>query len=64
MYHSVSCPTPPTRPAPCPQHVICAAPKLVEKHLKAAGGPGLVVHPAKILWTPYNAERDYKDFGR
>ncbi|GFR41961.1 hypothetical protein Agub_g2758 [Astrephomene gubernaculifera] len=46
------------------QHVICAAPKLVEKHLKAAGGPGLVVDPSKIVWTPYNAERDYANFGR
>ncbi|KAG2439926.1 hypothetical protein HXX76_004045 [Chlamydomonas incerta] len=46
------------------QHVICAAPKLIEKHLKAAGGPGLVVDPSKIVWTPYNAERDYADFGR
>eukprot|EP00198_Chlamydomonas_reinhardtii_P006421 XP_001695757.1 MYST family histone acetyltransferase [Chlamydomonas reinhardtii] len=46
------------------QHVICAAPKLIEKHLKAAGGPGLVVDASKIVWTPYNAERDYADFGR
>ncbi|KXZ44682.1 hypothetical protein GPECTOR_63g11 [Gonium pectorale] len=46
------------------QHVLCAAPKLVEKHLKAAGGPGLVVDPSKIVWTPYNAERDYANFGR
>ena len=42
------------------QHVLCAAPKLVEKHLKQAGGAGLVVDPARIVWTPYNAERDYK----
>lgn len=46
------------------QHVICAAPKLIEKHLKAAGGPGLVVESQKIVWTPYNAERDYANFGR
>lgn len=24
-----------------------------------AGGPGLVVDPSKIVWTPYNAEREY-----
>lgn len=41
------------------QHVVCAAPHLVEMNLKKAGGPGLVVDPAKIVWTPYNAERDY-----
>ncbi|GIL77107.1 hypothetical protein Vretimale_3121 [Volvox reticuliferus] len=46
------------------QHVICAARHLIEKHLKAAGGPGLVVDPTKIVWTPYNAERDYANFGR
>ncbi|GLI59568.1 hypothetical protein VaNZ11_001474 [Volvox africanus] len=46
------------------QHVICAAPWLIEKHLKAAGGPGLAVDPSKIVWTPYNAERDYANFGR
>ncbi|MEW5308481.1 MAG: hypothetical protein WDW38_000438 [Sanguina aurantia] len=41
------------------QHVICAAPKLVDKHLKAAGSAGLVVDPNRIIWTPYNAEREY-----
>ncbi len=51
-------------PRPSLKHVICAAPKLVEKHLKAAGGPGLVVDPTKIVWTPYNPERDYANFGR
>lgn len=27
--------------------------------LLQAGGPGLEVDPAKIVWTPYNAEREY-----
>jgi hypothetical protein len=42
------------------QHVICAAPKLIEQHLKAAGSPGLVIDPAKIIWTPYNPDREYE----
>eukprot|EP00798_Chlamydomonas_sp_ICE-L_P023144 gene23144-30348_t len=44
------------------QHVICAVLKLLDKHLKQAGGPGLVVDPSKIVWTPYNAERDYANY--
>ena len=24
-----------------------------------AGGPGLEVDPAKIVWTPYNPEKEY-----
>lgn len=27
-----------------------------------AGGPGLVVDPSKIVWTPYNSERDYANY--
>ena len=30
--------------------------------LMQAGGPGLVVEPPKIVWTPYNAERDYANY--
>ncbi|GAX84744.1 hypothetical protein CEUSTIGMA_g12166.t1 [Chlamydomonas eustigma] len=41
------------------QHVLYAAPKVVEKYLKQAGDAGLVVDPSKIIWTPYNAEREY-----
>jgi histone acetyltransferase MYST1 len=41
------------------QHVICAAPKVIERHLKAAGSAGLPVDPARIVWTPYSAEREY-----
>lgn len=32
------------------------------RHLKRAGGAGLVVDPGKIVWTPYNAEREYQSF--
>jgi histone acetyltransferase MYST1 len=42
------------------QHVICAAPKLLEQHLQAAGSPGLVIDPSKIIWTPYNPDREYE----
>eukprot|EP00227_Mantoniella_beaufortii_P009750 CAMPEP_0197575486 /NCGR_PEP_ID=MMETSP1326-20131121/866_1 /TAXON_ID=1155430 /ORGANISM="Genus nov. species nov., Strain RCC2288" /LENGTH=487 /DNA_ID=CAMNT_0043138263 /DNA_START=129 /DNA_END=1592 /DNA_ORIENTATION=- len=41
-------------------YVICAAPEIITKHLKAAGSPGVVVDPGKLIWTPYNAEKDYK----
>ena len=39
-------------------YVICAAEELIEKHLKAAGSPGVEVDPAKLIWTPYNAPQD------
>ncbi|KAK2079808.1 nucleoside triphosphate pyrophosphohydrolase ham1 [Prototheca wickerhamii] len=41
------------------QHVLCAAPHVVEAHLRKVGGAGLEVDPTKIIFTPYNAERDY-----
>jgi histone acetyltransferase MYST1 len=44
------------------QHVVCAAPSLLEKHLKAAGSAGLAVDPARIVWTPYSAEREYAGY--
>ena len=44
------------------QHVLCAAPKVIEHHMKLAGRPGVQVDPAKLIWTPYNAERDYNQF--
>ena len=28
------------------------------RHLKAAGSPGLVVDPGRIVWSPFSAERD------
>lgn len=42
-------------------HCLFAEPKIVEKYLKQAGGPGLEVDPSKIVWQPYNYERDYRD---
>lgn len=44
------------------QHVLCAAPKLIDQKLKEAGGPGLTVDPSKIIWTPYNAEKEYANY--
>mgnify|MGYP000400279609 CR=1 FL=1 len=38
------------------QHVICADPKLIERHLKAAGKGGLEVDPTKLIWTPYKEQ--------
>lgn len=44
------------------QHVICAAPKLIERNLKEAGSAGLSVDPSKIVWTPYHADREYQNY--
>eukprot|EP00245_Coleochaete_scutata_P017281 TRINITY_DN8407_c0_g1_i2.p1 TRINITY_DN8407_c0_g1~~TRINITY_DN8407_c0_g1_i2.p1 ORF type:complete len:473 (-),score=100.21 TRINITY_DN8407_c0_g1_i2:181-1599(-) len=38
------------------QHVICADPKLLERHLKAAGGGGIQVDAVKLIWTPYKEQ--------
>ena len=35
------------------QHVICAAPKIIERHLKAAGKHGHVVDPSRLIWVPH-----------
>nr|BAC41804.1 putative embryogenic callus protein [Arabidopsis thaliana] len=35
------------------QHVICADPKVLDRHLKAAGRGGLDVDASKLIWTPY-----------
>jgi len=43
-------------------YVICAAPEIIEKHLKEAGSPGVEVDPSKLIWTPYNAEKEYQNF--
>jgi len=40
------------------QHVLCAAPHVIEAHLKACGSPGLVVEPAKIVWSPFIGGKD------
>jgi histone acetyltransferase MYST1 len=34
----------------------------VARHLKEAGSAGVVVDPSKIIWMPYNAERDYATY--
>jgi len=41
------------------QHVICAAPHVIDAHLRKCGSPGLEVDPAKIVWTPYDAHKEY-----
>lgn len=41
------------------QHVICAAPHLVEQHLRKCGSPGLEVDPTKIVFVPFDARADY-----
>ena len=33
------------------QHVICAAPDILEDHLRKCGSLGLEVDPTKIVWT-------------
>ncbi|XP_007018926.2 PREDICTED: histone acetyltransferase of the MYST family 1 isoform X1 [Theobroma cacao] len=38
------------------QHVICADPKVLERHLKAAGRGGLEVDVSKLIWTPYKEQ--------
>lgn len=40
------------------QHVIVAEPDAIELALKKAGSLGVPVDPKKIIWTPYNNERD------
>ena len=41
------------------QHVILAAPHIIEAHLRKCGSPGLQVDPTKIVWTPYDAKAEY-----
>ena len=43
-------------------YVICAAPDLIQKHLKNAGGPGVKVDAKKIIWTPFNADKEYEKY--
>ncbi|KAG7016527.1 Histone acetyltransferase of the MYST family 2 [Cucurbita argyrosperma subsp. argyrosperma] len=38
------------------QHVICADPKVLDRHLKAAGRGGLEVDVSKLIWTPYREQ--------
>jgi histone acetyltransferase MYST1 len=39
------------------QHVICAAPHIIESHLKNCGSEGYPVNPAKIVWSPHVIEK-------
>lgn len=34
------------------QHVICAAPHVIDEHLRKCGSAGLEVDPTKIVWCP------------
>jgi hypothetical protein len=38
-----------------PDRVVVGGCRILEK----AGSPGLQVDPSKIVWTPFNAEREY-----
>eukprot|EP00879_Flechtneria_rotunda_P015529 GHRR01016240.1.p1 GENE.GHRR01016240.1~~GHRR01016240.1.p1 ORF type:complete len:607 (+),score=179.00 GHRR01016240.1:807-2627(+) len=44
------------------QHVLVAAAKLLDQHLREAGSWGLQVDPSKIIWTPYDATHEYASF--
>mmetsp|Transcript_7284 Transcript_7284/g.17957 ORF Transcript_7284/g.17957 Transcript_7284/m.17957 type:complete len:82 (-) Transcript_7284:215-460(-) len=35
------------------QHVICAAPELLDRHIKEAGNFRYLVDPNRLIWTPY-----------
>ncbi|KAK1315201.1 putative MYST-like histone acetyltransferase 1 [Acorus calamus] len=38
------------------QHAICADPKVLDRHIKAAGRGGLEVDVSKLIWTPYKEQ--------
>lgn len=42
--------------------MIVAEPSQVAAHLAACGSPGVEVDPSRLIWTPYNAERDYAGY--
>eukprot|EP00884_Botryococcus_braunii_P019696 jgi/Botrbrau1/640/Bobra.0161s0029.1 len=44
------------------QHVLVCVPEQVAGILKNAGSAGLQVDPSKIVWTPFNAEREYANY--
>lgn len=43
-------------------YVIVAEPAQVTAHLAACGSPGVEVDPTRLVWTPYNSERDYAGY--
>jgi histone acetyltransferase MYST1 len=40
------------------QHVICAAPHVIDYHLKNCGSEGYPVNPAKIVWSPICVQKE------
>lgn len=44
------------------QHVLCLEPKVVEEILAKCGKPGPYIDSRRIIWTPFNAEREYTAF--
>ena len=42
------------------QHVLCAAPHVIDDHLRKCGSAGLEVDPTKIVWCPFDARADYQ----
>ncbi|KAK6912448.1 RNA binding activity-knot of a chromodomain, partial [Dillenia turbinata] len=46
------------------QHVICADPKVLDRHLKAAGRGGLEVDVSKLIWTPYKEQDVTRQVGK
>mmetsp|Transcript_18126 Transcript_18126/g.21724 ORF Transcript_18126/g.21724 Transcript_18126/m.21724 type:complete len:522 (-) Transcript_18126:956-2521(-) len=43
------------------QHVLYANPKIIDRQLKEVGA-ACEMEPSKIMWTPYNAEKDYQGY--
>ena len=41
------------------QHVICAAPELLDRHIKEAGNFRYLVDPCRLIWTPYQLTQEY-----
>jgi histone acetyltransferase MYST1 len=44
------------------QQVVCMDPHVIEELLKKLGSPGHRVDPRKIIWTPYNPERELQTY--
>ena len=44
------------------QHVLCLEPSTVERILEKCGKPGPYIDARKIIWTPFNSEREYAAF--
>lgn len=46
------------------QYVIAASDEAIEKALAAAGSAGVEVDPAKLIWTPFDATKEYAGWTR